>query len=145
MSKTLSDLLAGSVAVGSLKVTNAVLVAAAEAVAADREKQAVQACKGLLENFTSGMTRQVDALRTYRKQAKTQLETVRKLDRALQFFAATGNPLPVFMANNDTYGGTKWCKMAGIPVPKGDYPAWTVPADFTDSATVIDADAEPSN
>ena len=147
MSKTLTDLIntAGGNPSSTIIITNPVLVEAAENLTKERQKKAVAACQGLLESFTGMLASSVQSLRQLRKEARQQEVNTKKLDRALRYFAETGNPLPVFDAQQNRYGGGEWCRRAGIAPPVKDDPAWTVPIDWkpAEAAPAIDGDADP--
>ena len=131
---TLTDLIARSQDLVSVNVSNEILAAAAEEVKADATKRLVGSVKGLLESFGADVKQQVAVLREYRKQEAEQAARVKGLDRAFHYFAATGNPLPMFAAQNTSLSYSRkaqeWCQRAGVEVPAKDDDAWKVPADF---------------
>jgi len=128
---TLDDLIARAKPEDTINVSNCILVEAAAELGAERRQRAVQACKGLIDNFTATLKNQVATLRQMRENEKHQAELVKKIDRAIKYFGVTGNPLPVFAASvSNNRNATYWCENCGLPVPKTDDPAWKVPDDF---------------
>ena len=132
--KTLNDLLSVAKEEGTISISNPILVAAADQLVKDREQQAITACKGLIDNFTTRLKKQVEILRDLRKKEATQDKLVKAIDRATKYFAETGNPLPVFFVLKDQYSGQSWCQVIGIPTLALDDPAWTIPADWVASS-----------
>ncbi len=145
--KTLLDLIAGSSLPVSVSVTSAILAEAANQVQADQQKRLVDSVKGLLEGFSADLSHQVSTLREYRKQAETQSVRVKEIDRAFRYFAATGNPLPMFVAQNGTIlskssfnrKANEWCQRAGVEVPNADDEAWKVPADWKPETPAVES------
>lgn len=127
---TLNDLIAASMNTPTIVVESEVLAEAASELKADRRKSAVNACKGLLEQFTSTLQRNVATLRQMREAEKKQATLVKDTDKALRFFGKTGNPLPFFKLTGNIGTASMWCSRCGIDVPDAKSEAWKIPEDF---------------
>ena len=127
---TLNDLIESAQKTGNVTFEADVLKQAAEAVIEDKKKSAVNQVKNLIQNFQNTLEAHVNLLRNVRKQEKAQSAKVDEVDRAFRFFAATGNPLPMFAAMGQIREGNFFCQGLGIDVPKLDSDAWKVPADW---------------
>ena len=136
----LNDLLSRSYKTPAFRVESDILAAAVKEREEEAKKVAVQATKGLLTQFEQTMTQNVANLRNLRKQEKEQAARVAKLDRALRYFGASGNPLPYYRAQGGRAEllAALFCQSVGIPVPDTTDPAWNVPEDFNPEAPKVD-------
>ncbi len=134
----LNELLARAYTKPSVNVTSDILEAAVAERAADARARAVQAVKGQLTDFETALTQNVQVLRNLRKQEKDQAVKVGKLDRALRYFGASGNPLPFYAALGLNRNAQTFCTICGIPFPPPDDPAWKVPDDFNAEVPQVD-------
>lgn len=125
----LKSLLASAYGV-TLVVSSEIMKAAMAAENEEREKRALKGVQGLIGKGQEELRRNVALLRNLRKQEREQAETVKRIDRAFQFFLTSGNPLPMLKATNNHSGIVDFCRNAGIEVPKLDSEAYKVPDDF---------------
>jgi lipopolysaccharide biosynthesis regulator YciM len=114
----------------TITVRNDIIQAAAVELELEAEKAAVQAVKGLLSQFSDSLGRIVRELRGVRQLEKGLSKKVKMLDRAIKFFAESGNPLPVFRITGDVLAASRFCDRIGITVPSVVDPAWAVPSEF---------------
>lgn len=119
----------------SLQIASGFVGEAAAEVAKDNHANAVNACKGLVQVATNTLKQNVAQLRVIREQEKTQAAKVKRLDKVTKYFAATGNPFPMFAEINGNKKGVSsvraFCETVGIAVPSDDAPAWDIPSDWT--------------
>ena len=118
-----------------LVISNEILLKATAILDTEAEERAVRATKGLLEMFESQLEQNVSALRRVRAEEKAQAKRVNTLDRALRYFASSGNPLPVYDALGARSSARHFCDQVKITVPEKDDPAWQVPVDFVVDTT----------
>ena len=132
---TLTELINRASANVEVNISNDILADAAMQVKNDQRERLVSSVKGLIESFSADVKHNVGILREYRKQEEAQATRVKELNRAYHYFAATGNPLPMFFAQNGlkqvfNRKAEDWCSRAGITLPAWEDDAWKVPADF---------------
>lgn len=118
-----------------LTVASGFVSEAAEQVAKENHNNAVSACKELVQVATNNLKSAVGELRNLRNQEKEQAAKVKKMDRAVKFFADTGNPFPMFAVFNGHKKAVSpvrdFCYSVGIAVPADDSPAWDIPSDWS--------------
>lgn len=120
----------GSCYVTTAVISNDLLKRAMEAENEEKEKKALRSVQNLINSAVNSLKMEVQQLRQYRKLAKSQTDIVKKLDRSVQFFLTSGNPLPYLKVSGDGYGIRVFCNNVGIPVPQDDSEAYKVPDDF---------------
>lgn len=139
---TLAALISSAHNVGGIVFGSDVVKAAADKVIQQKNEQAVAAVQGLIGNFQTNLQQRVATLRDLREREKAAKQVVDDTDRAYRYFAATGNPLPMFAVMEggnkgpNNYAAADFCRRLGIAVPKADAPAWSVPSDWTPPADV---------
>jgi len=126
----LSQLLSRAQSERTFAETNDLVAAAAVLHEEDVQKEAVQAIKTLLFQFEDNLKAHVRHLRSLREQEKMQVKVVKGMDRAIRYFAKSGNPLPAFKQMGQGWRGEQFCNDLSIPIPKSDDEAWEVPKDF---------------
>ena len=129
---TLDDLLDSASASVSGVVMIAALSEAVDAAKAEKKKAQAGVLKNLVTTFSESVNGSVANLRAARAAEKAAAKTVETLDRAFRYFAATGNPFPMFKAKG--HAGSReavsFAMSMGISVPPADAPAWEVPSDW---------------
>lgn len=133
---TLTELLKNGLQTGF--VTGPAMTAAIEKAVAEQQEQMAAKLVGLIGSLSASLKEEVILLRNYRQQANKQAEKVKTTTRALQYFGATGNPLPVFKALGETWRGDEFFKSAGMTQVDPSDSIWSVPADWTPDETIAE-------
>lgn len=118
-----------------LSVESDILRQALEEEKADKAKEAVRNLRSHINDSLSVLKREVVELRSLRKREREKAELVKKLDRAVRYFHAKGNPLPYFRVCGNNHAALVFCRSLGIDVPADDAPEWNVPDDFVSEPT----------
>lgn len=127
---TLNDLIGRARNTNQVTISAPLIQAAVEKVQKEKEERAVNLVTNLVSQFESQLSTAVQTLRQYRKMEKAQEKLVDKIDRAFRYFAATGNPLPMYKAIGRGGDGAWFCTNLGIEMPSPDDAAWSVPDDW---------------
>jgi hypothetical protein len=117
-------------------VTQGVLAeaqAAADKAAAEKVKTVLM---GMFGTFDDEVDAAVDLVKDLRKQATKQGKYAEKLSRAVAYFNAHGNPLPVYaLLEGGKAQAADFYRRAGLgELPEDGDEAWIVPADFVEPA-----------
>ena len=110
------------------EITSEMVAAAVAEENADKLKRATTALKGVLTVGNDARTAAVANLRKIREQERTAKKKVDDLNNAIKFFAATGNPFPVYAAvyGQSSHYVSSLCERMGIAIPDKDNAAWRV-------------------
>ena len=133
---TLQDLINASVkdenegTIGSDLVQEAVTE-----LAKDRRTKAVSVVKTMIAGHAAVLTAEVKNLRALRDLEAQAQAKVKRVNRAFCFFKDTGNPFPLFLAENPNAAKSdnnarSFCDNIGLTRPKEDDPAWSIPASY---------------
>ena len=137
--KTLRDLIDESV--GNMTggtVGNDLMQAAVDKIANERNETAIDTCKGLIQYHSGVLKEYVRRLRELRDLEAKQQAVVKKVDQAFRFFQETGNPFPLFLAENSAAKkrdgqSMKFCAGLNLEIPAEDSDAWEIPSDWKPS------------
>lgn len=104
--------------------------AEAQKVQAERAKRVLM---GMFNRFDDEVDGAVDLVRDLRKQANKQGKYAVDLSRAVAYFNAEGNPLPVFKVQGDMAAAAGFLREAGLgDLPEANDAAWLVPGDWVE-------------
>lgn len=131
---TLAALLASAISPGeNFGIANDIMKDALAQEAEAAKGKATTAVRGVLSGMQAEVASSVQELRAARQVANEAKEKAESLTRAFAYFVETSNPLPFYRAQENDYSGHDFCRKVGIPVPKADHAAWSIPAGWKPS------------
>lgn len=114
-------------------VAKGVLAEAQAEAQAEQAERAKKVLKGMFNRFDGEVDDAVDLVRELRQQANKQGKYAERLSRAVAYFNAEGNPLPVFKVQGDMYAAGQFFRDAGLgELPEENNAAWVVPGDWVE-------------
>ena len=125
----LEEMIRGSMSADGF-ISNEAMKAAMDNLTEKRSKAMTEELVGMMnEAIKEARSFEVSAAQL-EKEAATSRALANKVLRAVQYFGATGNPLPYFSSIGQRTEAAEWCKNHGLNVPNKDSDSWNVPEDF---------------
>jgi hypothetical protein len=114
---------------------NEALLAASQEIVKQHTDRTKGEYVGMLNNFSTELKSRVQASRRAKNTARTAAASVKEMDRAFRYFAATGNPFPCFALLGQSGSALDLCDRLNIEYPDADSGAYDIPADWDTPAS----------